>query len=91
MMSLHALRRLGPWLLGLFVAAQIAGVVPLISIHIQHTLESERAISEDLATLGVVDYQHERGATITMVLKISTITAAHCTITLPASCHSPTM
>jgi hypothetical protein len=45
-------RRFGPWLLGLFLIAQIAGVGPLMFGHTVHLLESQ---------LAAVD-AHERGA-----------------------------
>jgi|ERR1700678_1221952 hypothetical protein len=60
MISLGSLLRFGPWLLGLFLAAQVAGVLPLMTVHIQHALESQRAIFDDLATTGVVDHNHEQ-------------------------------
>jgi hypothetical protein len=42
--SMH--RRLGLWLAGLFVIAQIFGVVSLISSHIAHVAEAELAFSD---------------------------------------------
>lgn len=36
MISTGAMRRLGPWLAGLFLAAQIFGVIPLISGYSAH-------------------------------------------------------
>jgi hypothetical protein len=44
--SLHAKRRFGPWLLGLFLLAQIAGVVPVIFDHAVHVFESQHAVAE---------------------------------------------
>jgi hypothetical protein len=46
--SLAQLRCFGPLLLALFVLAQVAGVVPLISTHIQHALRTEQDIAADL-------------------------------------------
>jgi hypothetical protein len=46
------LRRFGPWLLGLFVLAQVAGVVPLILDHAIHVFESQRIESHDHSTPG---------------------------------------
>jgi hypothetical protein len=60
MISLATLRRFGPWLLGLFLTAQVAGVLPLAVAHIQHALESQRAIADELATSGGVDHRHEQ-------------------------------
>jgi hypothetical protein len=41
---LLAKRRLGPWLLGLFLIAQIAGVVPVMFDHTTHLFESQPAV-----------------------------------------------
>jgi hypothetical protein len=41
MVSFNKLRRLGPWLLGLFVIAHLTGVVPLLGTHMQHVLIGE--------------------------------------------------
>ena len=46
MTLLHARRRFGPWLLGLFLIAQIAGVVPLMFDHAVHVFESQPAVAE---------------------------------------------
>ena len=58
MFSLARLRRLGPALLGLFVLAQAVGMVPLISAHIQHTLETEQDVAADLRESGRVNHVH---------------------------------
>ena len=60
MISLATLRRFGPWLLGLFLTAQVAGILPLAAAHIQHALESQRAIADDITTSGAVDHGHEQ-------------------------------
>jgi len=44
--SLHAKRRFGPWLLGLFLLAQITGVVPVMFDHAVHVFESQPAIAD---------------------------------------------
>jgi hypothetical protein len=49
-------RRLVLWLLGLFLVAQVAGVVPLISVHLQHVIASEQDIAEDSASIDVSDH-----------------------------------
>jgi len=43
--SLHAKRRFGPWLLGLFLIAQIAGVVPVMFDHAVHVFESQPVVA----------------------------------------------
>ena len=69
--SLAQLRRFGPFLLGLFLWSQAAGIVPLISVHIQHAFESERDVAADLSAGGgnhvhhhhaSHDGQHEHGS-----------------------------
>jgi hypothetical protein len=71
--SLAQLRCFGPFLLALFVLAQVAGVVPLISVHIQHALETEQDIAADLSQSSGIDHvqhhharhdigQHDHGA-----------------------------
>jgi len=56
--SLAQLRCFGPFLLALFVLAQAAGVVPLISTHIQHALETEQDIAADLSQSSSIDHVH---------------------------------
>src|SRR5215470_9008762 len=58
MFSLAELRRLGPLLLGLLLLAQVAGIVPLISTHIQHAFESEQDIAADVSETGRVAHVH---------------------------------
>jgi hypothetical protein len=43
--SLQTMRRFGPWLLGLFLIAQLAGVVPVMFDHAVHVFESQPAVS----------------------------------------------
>jgi hypothetical protein len=45
MTSPETMRRFAPWLLGLFMIAQVAGVVPLFFDHAVHVYESQQAIS----------------------------------------------
>ena len=47
MISWHARRRLGRWLLGLFLIAQLAGVVPLVTVHLEHAIASELDAAAD--------------------------------------------
>jgi hypothetical protein len=58
MTSKAARRWLGPWLVGLFLIAQIVGVVPLISGHTAHVAETELIVSEDSASTGSVPQGH---------------------------------
>src|SRR5262245_55641786 len=40
-------RRFASWLVGLFVFAQVAGVVPLMAAHTLHVFESKQVVSDD--------------------------------------------
>jgi hypothetical protein len=60
--SLAHLRCFGPFLLALFVLAQAAGVVPLISTHIQHALQTEQDIIADLSQSSSIDHVHHHRA-----------------------------
>jgi hypothetical protein len=62
MFSFAQLRRLGPLLLGLFVFAQAAGIMPLISLHIQHAFESEQDIAADLSESSKINHVHHHHA-----------------------------
>jgi len=62
MMSPTTKRRIGPWLLGLFFLAQIAGIVPLVGAHLQHIIETQRDIASDLADTGVANHVHRHHA-----------------------------
>src|SRR5262249_37072684 len=52
--SLRTMRRFGPWLLGLFLIAQLAGVVPVMFDHAVHVFESQPTVSSahDHSALG---------------------------------------
>jgi hypothetical protein len=52
MISWHARRRLGRWLLGLFLIAQLAGVVPLVAVHLEHAIASEQDAAADSGDVG---------------------------------------
>jgi hypothetical protein len=59
------LRRLGGWLLGLYVLAQCAGILPLIVTHLQHEFASHQhsATIEGLADRGhALPGHHEHGS-----------------------------
>jgi hypothetical protein len=58
MISLLNMRRMGPWLLGLFFAAQVAGIVPLVGAHLQHVFASQQDIADDLAANGAEQHVH---------------------------------
>ena len=51
-------RRLGAWLAGLFLFAQIFGVVPILSEHAAHVAESELALSSENASFSPVSQRH---------------------------------
>jgi hypothetical protein len=53
-------RRIAPWLVGLFVFAQVAGVVPLMAAHTLHVFESKQVASDDddLLAVGPRGAQH---------------------------------
>ena len=58
MIAMAAMRRLGPWLVGLFFIAQIFGVVPLMSGHTAHVAETQFALSKGDAGTGNVPQRH---------------------------------
>jgi hypothetical protein len=47
MTLLHTTRRFASWLVGLFMFAQIAGVVPLMSSHTLHVFESKQVVADE--------------------------------------------
>jgi hypothetical protein len=56
------LRRFSPWLLGLFLVAQLGAVVPLLTADLQHDIETESDIAADLAATGTVNHAHSHHA-----------------------------
>jgi hypothetical protein len=56
MISLRTKRCYGRWLLGLFLIAQVAGVVPLVTVHLQHVIAVEQDIVADIAGAGIPDH-----------------------------------
>ena len=52
------LRRLGAWLAGLFLIAQIFGLVPLMSEHAAHVAESALVLSNENAGIGSIPQNH---------------------------------
>ena len=57
-----AARRLGPWLVGLFLAAQVFGIVPLMSEHTAHVAETQLTLSRDSSGAeSVPQGHHHRG------------------------------
>jgi hypothetical protein len=52
-----ALRRSAPWLIGLFLIAQICGVAPLLGEHTAHETESQLTLSEG-AVIGDASHGH---------------------------------
>jgi hypothetical protein len=58
MISWYARRRLGRWLLGLFLIAQLAGVVPLVTVHLEHAIASEQDAAADSGDGAAVGHAH---------------------------------
>jgi hypothetical protein len=58
MISTATMRRLGAWLAGLFLIAQIFGVVPLLSEHTTHETESALVLSNKNARIGSIPQGH---------------------------------
>jgi len=54
-------RRLSPWVFGLFLAAQIFGVVPLMREHTAHVAQSGLILSQDRVSTGHVPRAHHCG------------------------------
>lgn len=52
------LRRLGLLFLGLALLAQVAAVIPFLSVQTQHVIENAQDIAADLAEGGGVHHQH---------------------------------
>jgi len=58
MIAMAAMRRLCPWLVGLFLIAQIFGVVPLMSEHTAHAAESQLVHFKGNASGGSIPQGH---------------------------------
>ena len=58
MTSMAAQRRLGSWLVGLFLIAQICGVAPLIKCHSAHAAAGRLVLSECKGDIGA--FPHDR-------------------------------
>jgi hypothetical protein len=56
-------RRLGMWVVGLFVIAQIFAVVPLMSEHTTRVAQASLALCQDRIGIGNVPRGHHRGDT----------------------------
>jgi hypothetical protein len=52
MISVRTRRWFGRWLLGLFLIAQLAGVVPLVTVHLEHAIASEQDDAADSGDAG---------------------------------------
>jgi hypothetical protein len=63
MMRQAALHRLGPWLLGLFIVAQICGVVHLLGEHTTHVAESQSILSSAAVARKAPHGHHHDGDT----------------------------
>jgi hypothetical protein len=53
----------GPWLLALFLIAEVVGVVPLFSAHTHHVFESKQVVSgnEGITAVGPRGTHHHHG------------------------------
>jgi hypothetical protein len=62
MISVRTRHWFGRWLLGLFLMAQLAGVVPLVTVHLEHAIASEQDAAADSDKTGapahVVSHAH---------------------------------
>jgi hypothetical protein len=58
MISLRTRRRFGRWLLGLFLIAQLAGVVPLVTVHLEHAIASEQDAAADAGDGAAASHAH---------------------------------
>ena len=62
MISMTSIRRLGPWLVGWFLVAQIFGVVLLVSEHTAHVAATEMQASPDNPSKGTMPQgRHHHG------------------------------
>jgi hypothetical protein len=57
MISLIIKRSFARWFLGLFLIAQLAGIAPLIAVHLQHISAAEQDVADD-ADAGVTPHTH---------------------------------
>jgi hypothetical protein len=60
MITPQTFRRFRLWILGLYVFAQFAGIVPLLASHFQHEFASPQLIAVDLGTIGTASYAERR-------------------------------
>src|SRR5215831_5604540 len=58
MSLVRKLRRFAPCLVSLFLLAQLAAVVPLLITDLQHDIETESDIADDLAATGTINHVH---------------------------------
>ena len=58
MMSLNFKRLFGRWAFGPFLIAQLAGIVPLFGVHLQHAMASEQDIADDVGGNGAAGHAH---------------------------------
>jgi hypothetical protein len=56
-------RRLSPWVLGIFLVAQIFGVIPVMSEHTAHVAQADFAVPEECVCTGAAPHGHYRGDT----------------------------
>ena len=54
-------RRFSPWIVGIFLVAQIFGVFPLVSEHIAHVAEADFNVTENCVCTGHAPHAHYQG------------------------------
>jgi hypothetical protein len=56
-----AARRLSPWVVGIFLLAQIFGVLPLVSEHTAHIAQADFNVAQDCVCTGQAPHRHYQG------------------------------
>lgn len=56
-----AARRLSPWIVGIFLLAQIFGVFPLVSGHTAHVAQADFTIAQNCVCTGYAPHGHYQG------------------------------
>jgi hypothetical protein len=56
-----AARRLSPWVVGIFLLAQIFGVFPLVSEHTAHIAQADFTVASDCVCTGHAPHEHYQG------------------------------
>jgi hypothetical protein len=74
MIPMAAARRLGPWLVGLFLVAQVFGIVPLMRGHTAHVAETQLVLSRGNAGAGVIP----QTTIITVAMRMASSSTMNC-------------